>query len=236
MLERTSANKGRLVQIEAEAIVLTGIVSIPDDAKGLAILINSIGDESPLTHQNALQQGQYLYQQKIATLLVDLFTTQEQQLDQETGYFRQNTDIMQQRIIGIATWLLEQQHATWLLEDQQETRHFSLGYFGAGISGAAALIAAANRPDAVTAVVAVNASLDTIKDDLPRVTTPTLLLAAEKDQAAVDMNQHALEHLHGEKQFEPIKGVSSLFEDAAALNEIARMTGQWFTRWLVVSA
>lgn len=238
MLERTDVNEGRLVQIEAEAVVLTGILSIPDDAKGLVILINSIGDEDPLTHQNALQQGQYLYQQKIATLLVDLFTTQEQQLDQETSYFRRNTDIMQQRIIGVATWLLEQQYANtnWLLEHPSETRHFSLGYFGAGISGAAALIAAANRPDVVSAVVVANASLNNVKDDLQRVMAPTLLLAAEKDQVAVDMSQHALEQLHAEKQFEPVKGVSTLFEDAESLNEIARVTGQWFTRWLVVSA
>ncbi len=133
---------------------------------------------------------------------------------------------MQQRLIGIADWLLQ----------NQETENFSIGCFGSGACGAAALIAAAHRPDAIRAVVSAAGRLDLAQQYLSRITIPTLLLAPENDTSAVQMNQQALEQLKSpttNKQFEKIQGVDSLSETSNALEEVARVTSAWFGRWLI---
>jgi dienelactone hydrolase len=159
----------------------------------------------------------------LATLIIDLFTEEERTLDEETGYFRQNTEIMQQRIIGMADWLLE----------NPETANLSLGYFGSGTGGAAALIAAAERPDVVAAIVAAGTQLESASTVLPRVIAPTLLIAAEKDEAAVKMLQEAKTLLPQQKQLEEVPDASSLFTEKRAANEVALLAVQWFERWLV---
>jgi dienelactone hydrolase len=130
---------------------------------------------------------------------------------------------MEQRITGIAEWLRE----------QAEIQNLSIGYFGTGVSGAAALIAAAERPDIVRAVVSASGRIDMAQDYLHSILAPTMLIVAQNDTAAVRRHQDTLEQLSVDKQFEQIPGASSLFENSHALNEVARLAGQWFTRWLI---
>ncbi|HZO71760.1 MAG TPA: hypothetical protein VFB60_06120 [Ktedonobacteraceae bacterium] len=221
----TELNDGRLISVGAGALNLSAILHTPPHARGLVILANGIEDSTSTPHQDALALSRVFFNNNLASLLVDLFIIEEQQMDQQTAFFRYNADIMQQRLIGLADWLLQ----------NQETANFSIGCFGSGACGAAALIAAAHRPDAIHAVAATG-QLDLAQQYLPRITVPTLLLAPEKDSAAVQANQQAFEHLEGlttNKQFEKIPGASSLFETSSALAEVTRITGEWFARWLI---
>lgn len=222
----TELNDGRLISVGAGALNLNAILHTPPHARGLVIMASGIEDITSTPHQDALALSRVFFDNHLASLLVDLFIIEEQQMDQQTAFFRHNADIMQQRLIGIADWLLQ----------TPETANLSIGCFGSCTCGAAALIAAAQRPDAIHAVTIAAGRLDLAQQYLPRITVPTLLLAAEKDSSAVQMNQDALgrlEALATNKQFEKVPGVSSLFESSNALAEVARVTSEWFARWLI---
>jgi dienelactone hydrolase len=209
------------MQITAEAAILNGILNIPPGAHGLVLLTHDIG--ATHAHEQGIALAQSFYAAGLATLLVDLFTSEEQNTDTQTGFFRTNTSIMEQRIIGIAEWLLL----------NPETKNLSIGYFGIGVSGTAALIAAAERPDAVHAVVTATGRIVMAENYLRQIMAPSMFIVAQDDAASVRMHQDTLKQFSVDKQFEQIPGVSSLFESSKTLDEVARLAGQWFTRWLV---
>jgi dienelactone hydrolase len=211
------------MHITAEAVVLSGILSIPSDAHGLVLLTHDIATVAKHAHEQAIALAQSFYGTGLATLLVDLLTSEEQNVDVETGFFRLNASIMEQRILGIAEWLRE----------KPELQNLSIGYFGTRVSGAAALIAAAERPDVVRAVVTAGGRVDLAQDYLRQIEAPTMLIVAQNDAAAVRMHQDVLGKLTAEKQYEQIPQASSLLEDSRTLDEVARLAGQWFTRWLI---
>jgi dienelactone hydrolase len=215
-----------LIQVPAGAVDLNGIIFLPPEAKGQVILAYGIETIEENPHQTAINLAQVFHAHKIATLIVDLFSSEERELDAQTGYFRRNTEIMQQRIIGLAEWLLE----------NPETAHLSPGYFGSGVAGAAALIAAAERPDIPTAVVVAGGQLEDARSALPGVLASTLLIAAEKDEDTVKSQQGALALLQHNKQFEQVHGSSSLFSDQHSFDEVARLASTWFERWLLPMA
>lgn len=221
-----SADNGRLIHVGAGAVTLTGLLHLPVNAHGIVMLTHGIEGNADGSHQTALTMAQVLFQDTIASLLVDLFTAEEQQLDEGTDYFRLNTSIMEQRIAGIAQWLLE----------NDETQHLSIGYFGAGTAGAAVLIAAAERPDVVAAVVSAGGTLDRAQDYLPRVLAPTLLLASAQNSQAVTQSQSALEHLPNEKHFEQIEAGEGLFATKESASKVAQLASEWFNTRLVTIA
>ncbi len=227
MIDDTSrgANTGQLIQVGAGALTLPALLHLPTDAHGIVLLAHGIEGSADGSHQTALAMAQVLFQEKLATLLVDLFTSQEQQLDVGTDYFRSNTSVMEQRITGIAEWLLE----------NEPTRHLSIGYFGAGATGAAVLIAAAERPDVVAAVVSAGGTLEQTQEYLPRVLAPVLLIAAQLDTQAVTLSQAALTSFTKEKQFEQVMG-RALFETKESVNSIAQLASEWFNKHLVIIA
>ena len=219
-----SADNGRLIQVGAGAVTLAGLLHLPAEAHGLVILTHGIEGSTESSHQTALAMAQVLFQDNLATLLVDLFTADEQQLDLGTDYFRLNTSVMEQRIAGMAQWLLE----------NDETQHLSIGYFGAGVTGAAVLIAAAERPDVVAAIVAAGGMLDQAEEYLRRVLVPTLLIASTQNTQAVTQSQQALESFPKEKHFEEVDaGNMSLFATKESVTKVAQLASQWFNEHLV---
>ena len=115
-------------------------------------------------------------------------------------------------------------------------QHLAVGYFGAGATGAAVLIAAAERPDVVAAVVSAGGSLNLAQDYLPRVLAPTLLIAAQQDAQAVTQSQNVLAQLTKEKQFEQVEGGKSLFETKDSVTKVAQFASAWFNKYLVTIA
>jgi len=217
LADMTSQSNGgeHLRQIPAGALFLESNLGIPENARGIVLFPYAIESEQRISYTEGL--AQLLRQAGLATLLVDLLTPEEKALDAQTGYFRENVHVLHQRIIGIANWLIE----------DLETQNLRICYFGAGVTGAAALIAAAERPDAVVAVISSGGRLDLARNYLPRVIAPVLFIVGENDTRGKDLSREALEQLHGEKQLETIGGVTDPFEDANTREGVARLAIKW---------
>ncbi|HCI79338.1 MAG TPA: hypothetical protein DHW02_06585 [Ktedonobacter sp.] len=213
---------GRLIEITAGAVTLPALFHMPTNPHGLVVLTHGIEGITDGTHASTLAIASQLHQASLATLVVDLFSTGEEQLDAGTDYFKSNTSIMEQRIIGISEWT----------QDNAETSNLSLGYFGAGAAGAAVLIAAAERPDVVKAVVAVGARLDLAEDAPRRILAPTMLITAQQDTNAVQQNQQIMESMTQTKRFEQIAGGNTLFSSQESITRIAQLAGEWFAQHL----
>jgi pimeloyl-ACP methyl ester carboxylesterase len=163
-----------------------------------------------------------LQQACFATLLVDLLTTAEEHVDLQTMEYRFNIDMLAQRLIGLTDW-----HGV-----HSDLSSLPLGYFGASTGSAAALIAAAARPDAVRAVVSRGGRPDLAVSSLPLVRTPTLLIVGGNDVPVIEWNQQALQLLNGRKAIEIIPGAAHLFEEPGALEQVAHLATEWYRHYL----
>jgi dienelactone hydrolase len=154
----------------------------------------------------------------LATLLIDLLTPEEEAVDAGTARLRFDIGLLAERLAGATDWLGQ----------DPDTGGLKVGYFGASTGGGAALVAAAGRPDVVGAVVSRGGRPDLAGPALPHVQAPTLLIVGGDDEPVVAMNQEALRHLRCEKRLEIVPGATHLFEEPGALEEVARLAGQWF--------
>lgn len=214
----------RVLPIEGGAIRLHGILHIPAEAHGIVVLARGSESSEEAAHRRALAQAQIFNDNRLASLTVDLFTTDEHELDARTGYFSANISIMQQRLIGLADWLLE----------QPETQKLSVGIFATGAVGAAAIRAAVERPDAILALTVAEGRLDLAQDILPRLIIPTLLIVAGNDAEAVHAHQEALKTLTVEdKRLEQVPEASNLFASDDSVKAVLRLAEEWFARKLV---
>jgi len=212
-------NMAQQVEVAAGALMLDGILNIPERARGMVLLVQGSRNIENIDYHDTI--AEMLRAAGMATLFVHLLTEEEEALDRNTGFFRLNVDIFHQRIIGITNWLLL----------NQLTQNLSIGYFGTDITGAACLIAAAERPDPVHAIVAGEARTDLARPYLARILAPTLLIAAE-NALTMKMNQEALALLPAtvetNRKLETISGATSLFETPALLQKVGDLAGQWF--------
>jgi dienelactone hydrolase len=158
----------------------------------------------------------------LATLLADLLTADEEALDAQTGHLRFNIPLLAERLIGLADWAAR----------SSETTALPIGYFGASTGGGAALVAAAERPRAIRAVVSRGGRPDLAGEALHRVEAPTLLIVGGNDPQVVELNERAYGELAGEKSLEIIPGATHLFEEPGALEEVARLALCWFQKYL----
>ncbi len=120
--------------------------------------------------------------------------------------------------------------------ENPETRDLRIGYFGASTGAGAALVAAAERPGVVGAIVSRGGRPDLAGDALPLVRAPTLLIVGGNDVPVIGMNRDALERLGAEKRLEVVAGATHLFEEPGALEEVARLAAGWFARYLAPEA
>ena len=214
------------VQVGAGALTLTGLLHIPTQAHGVVLLAQGSKHVESMSYVSVMAEA--FHGAGLATLSVHLLTEDEENVDNETQFFRYNTSILSQRIIGIADWLAE----------TSATQNFVIGYFGTGPTGAAALQAAAERPDIVHAVVTANGRIDLAQSSLERVLTAVLFIAAEGNTDAVNMNREALEHIQtpiaANKRIETIAGNTpmNLLETPDMLQKVIELAGQWFSRHL----
>jgi putative phosphoribosyl transferase len=147
----------------------------------------------------------------------------EEAVDLRTAHLRFDIGLLAQRLVGATDWLTH----------QPDTRHLRIGYFGASTGAAAALVAAAERPDVVGAVVSRGGRPDLAGPALPRLRAPTLLIVGGNDVPVIELNRAAFEQLRSEKQLVIIPGATHLFEEPGALDQVARLAREWFERYLV---
>jgi putative phosphoribosyl transferase len=154
--------------------------------------------------------------------LLDLLTPEEEAADRASGHFRFDVQLLAQRLLAAVDWLAANQRTTGL----------PVGLFGASTGAGAALLAAAERPQAAAAVVSRGGRPDLAGAVLGRVQTPTLLLVGALDPQVLELNRAALGRLRAEASLEVVSGASHLFEEPGTLERVAELATGWFTRWL----
>jgi putative phosphoribosyl transferase len=164
-----------------------------------------------------------LNEAKLATLLIDLLTSDEEANDLRTAHLRFDIGLLAERLVGALDWLTQ----------HPDTRALRVGYFGASTGAGAALRAAAERSHIVGAVVSRGGRPDLAGSALMHVRAPTLLIVGGNDFPVIELNQMAMAQLHGEKRLVIVPGATHLFEEPGALNEVARLARQWFERHLL---
>lgn len=210
----------RIVQVTAGAITLEGNLVVPSNAGGVVLFAHGSGS-SRHSLRNRYVAG-VLQEAGLATLLVDLLTPQEEQVDMRTAHLRFDIGMLAERLVWTTDWLSQ----------QPDTASLRVGYFGASTGGGAALVAAAERPDSVAAVVSRGGRPDLAGPALSRVTAPTLLIVGGNDPIVIQLNQEAKAQMRGEVQLAIVPGASHLFEERGTLEEVARLARDWFLRYL----
>ena len=201
-----------------------GFPGRPEDAAGVVLFAHGSGSgrHSPRNRYVA----RMLREAGLATLLIDLLTPEEEELDLRDRRLRFDIGLLAKRLLSATDWLSR----------NAETRGLRVGYFGASTGAAAALVAAAERPEEVKAVVSRGGRPDLAGEALPLVEAPTLLIVGGDDVPVVGMNREALEKLRARKKLEIVPGATHLFEEPGALEEVARLAAGWFARHLVPGA
>jgi dienelactone hydrolase len=202
------------------SVPLDGDLSVPANARGIVLFAHGSGSSrfSPRNQYVAEQ----LRQAGIGTLLMDLLSPQEEAVDDYTAELRFNIPLLAERLELATAWL----------HKREDTSTFDLGYFGASTGAAAALIAAADLPELIRAVVSRGGRPDLAGDALSRVKAPTLLIVGGNDVPVIGMNREAFVKIPAEKKLEIVPGATHLFEEPGALEEVSRLARDWFGRYL----
>ena len=219
-MDSASTTMDRVVHVPAASVALEGNLSVPPDARGLVLFAHGSGSSrhSPRNRYVARR----LHEAKLATLLIDLLTADEERVDQLTAELRFDIEMLAERLICATDWL----------SASGDTSALRLGYFGASTGAAAALIAAAERPHLAAAVVSRGGRPDLAASALPRVRAPTLLVVGGADTQVIELNRSALALLRSEKKLAIVPGATHLFEEPGALDEVANLAIDWFLRHL----
>ena len=206
----------RLVDIPVGEAELHGDLGVPEQASGLVLFAHGSGSSrhSPRNRYVA----EVLREAGVATLLMDLLTEQEEAIDQYNRRLRFDIPLLAQRLGGASEWV-----AT-----QEDLADLPLGYFGASTGAAAAIIAAADRPQEVSAVVSRGGRPDLGGGAISRLQAPTLLIVGSLDYAVIELNQQAYDAMNCEKRLEIVPGATHLFEEPGTLEQAAKLAADWF--------
>ena len=215
---------GGLVRVPAAGVMLEGNLAIPPRASGIVLFAHGSGSSRHSPRNRAVARA--LSEGGLATLLVDLLTPAEESVDEQTGQLRFDIGLLADRLVDAADWLIA----------NEETRSLPIGLFGASTGGGAALVAAAQRPNTVRAVVSRGGRPDLAGAALSRVRAPTLLIVGGRDNPVIELNRDAFERLRCEKKLEIVPGATHLFEEPGALEEVAHFARDWFRRFLAPPA
>ena len=207
-------------RIETRGVVLNGDLSVPANARGLIVFAHGSGSSRHSSRNRAVAEA--LQHGRFATLLMDLLTEAEELVDVVTAEFRFDIPLLANRVVATVDWA--KIHAA--------LASLPIGLFGASTGAAAALIAAAERPDATGAVVSRGGRPDLADPALPKVTAPTLLIVGARDEVVIDLNRQAFTLLGGVKQLEIVPGATHLFEERGALEKVSQLAVSWFAQYL----
>jgi len=208
------------IRIPSGMAIINGNLKIPEGACGIVLFAHGSGS-SRFSPRNTYVAG-LMNKKGIATLLVDLLTEEEETVDEYTGQFRFNVNMLAERLANSTQWL----------KRKDDTKKLSIGYFGASTGAAAALIAAAKFPDIVRAVVSRGGRPDLAGESLSKVHAPTLLIVGSYDIEVLALNRQAMKLIIAEKKLEIVHGATHLFEEPGKLREAAELAIDWFKKYL----
>jgi pimeloyl-ACP methyl ester carboxylesterase len=213
------------VRVKVGPITLDGDLALPSSfppARPAGVVLFAHGSGSGRHSPRNRFVADRLNDARLATLLIDLLTVDEEAADAFTGHLRFDIGLLAGRLVGAMEWLAS----------QPATKRLPVGLFGASTGAGAALVAAADHPGGVAAVVSRGGRPDLAGDALPRVRCPTLLIVGGADTPVIEMNRWAQERLAGESKLEIVPGATHLFEEPGTLEEVARLAAEWFGKHL----
>ncbi len=218
--EMALSGESRMLHIPAGEVPLTGDLEIPEKARGLVLFAHGSGSSRLSPRNQAV--AEVLRDAGLATLLFDLLTQEEEVEDAYSGHLRFDIGMLSRRLAVV----------TEEIADDPVSRNLGIGYFGASTGGAAALRAAAALGTTVGAVVSRGGRPDLAGEALVHVKAPTLLIVGERDEEVLKLNQHAYAQLRCEKSLAVVPHATHLFQEPGALEEVARLAGDWFCKHL----
>ena len=218
---RKTASHGAIeaVEIRVGSITLEADLRVPSGATGLVIFAHGSGSSRFSTRNR--QVADFLGERGLATLLLDLLTSQEEAIDVRTSEYRFDIARLGPRVTAAADWA-----------DSRAGLGLPLGFFGASTGAAAALIAAAERPGTIKAVVSRGGRPDLAGEALERVEAPTLLIVGGHDEPVIQMNRDAMRRMHAHVELEIVPGATHLFEEPGTMERVAHLAAGWFVRYL----
>ena len=207
-------------KVGSDGIFIDADVVVPPNARGVVLFAHGSGSSrhSPRNKYVAAE----LQETGLATVLADLLTHEEEIEDSRTGSLRFDIELLTSRTVSLIDWT----------SGYEPTADLGVGLFGASTGAGAALSAAALREDRVKAIVSRGGRPDLAGEYLHRVRRPTLLIVGGNDPHVLELNAHALDELPGEAQLIVVPRASHLFEEPGALEEVARLTRDWFVKHL----
>jgi len=232
----TGGNEQQVI-VSGGAVQLEGILNIPVGARALIVFsYDRLGNlENTPNYLHIL--AAMCQSAGLATLLVNLLTPEEEELDKTTLFFRENISVLHQRVIGITNWLLE----------NSDTQGLGLGYFGTGVCAAPHPAGLPLTAYSVKSIIAFAPKTDLVHTYLPRIVAPTLIIAPEKNTQALTAYRTSIASIASDTNLdtvmrarrrglantlEIIPGVQNAFENNQAVNKVGELTTGWFTRFL----
>lgn len=204
------------IKIAIDGLELVGSLTIPADARGLVIFVHGHGSSRSSPRNRHVAHA--LHACGLATLLFDLLTVEEEELEAIETTIRYDVDVLAERLIS----------ATDSVIRSGKVRGLPVGYFGGSTGAAAALIAAARRPGLIAAVVARGGRPDLAGASLSEVRAPTLLIVGSEDTVVLAANREAAKKLRARHRVEVILGATHFFEEYGALDQVADAAATWF--------
>ena len=208
------------IAIEAGRVILEGTLGLPKQTNSIVLFAHGSGSSRHSPRNRYVAHA--LQSHGVGTLLFDLLTRDEEDVDEITGELRFNIPFLASRLRDATRWVVQ----------RPDLNGVNLGYFGASTGAAAALVAAAEMPEKIDAIVSRGGRPDLADNALNSVRCPTLLIVGGDDQRVIEMNQDALSKLSCEKKLVVVPGATHLFEEPGTLEEVARLAAEWFTQYL----
>ena len=209
------------VRIPLGLLSLHADLRVPERAAGLVVFAHGSGSSRRSGRHVFVAEA--LGRHGLATLLLDLLTLDEAAIDEITSRYRFDIPRLGQRVTGAIDWIVM----------RPELQHLAVGLFGASTGAAAALIAAAERPGIVRAVVSRGGRPDLAGDALGAVTAPSLFLVGGEDREVIALNKEAASRMRARVEIEIVPGATHLFEEPGTLEHVAACAAGWFERYLV---
>lgn len=206
------------VQIPVRGATLRGNLTVPERPRGFVLFVHGSGSSRHSPRNRFVADT--LNQAGLGTLLFDLLTPEEELVDDYTREHRFDIALLAERLEFATDWIVQ----------DPVVRKLRLGYFGSSTGGGAALVAAAERPDCVSAIVSRGGRPDLAGPALANVRAPTLLLVGGYDEAVIELNREAMSQMQCEVKLELVPGATHLFGEAGTLEQVAQLASDWFVQ------
>lgn len=213
--------ESRTISIDSAGVQLTGDLALAPGMERLVVFVHGSGSSRRSPRNRYVASA--LNAAGLGTLLFDLLTPDEDEVDQVTRELRFDIGLLSARVIGAVHWLIE---------GPGKLTDVALGLFGASTGAAAALFAAAKSPDAISAVVARGGRPDLAGAALAHVQAPTLLIVGSEDPQVMALNRQAMSRMHCTRELQTVQGATHLFEEPGTLEQVIEATSRWFQQWL----